>query len=142
MTTVLDYCRMDVITASPYTSVSDIAELMSDSNVGCVVITGDDLRPVGIVTDRDIVVRVVAIGKDPKKTEINDVMTRDPVVVEDGTGLFDAMQFFRDEGIRRLPIVDGDGKLAGIISTDDVIRLIGQEMQYIGDVIRVASPAE
>jgi signal-transduction protein with cAMP-binding, CBS, and nucleotidyltransferase domain len=139
--TVLECCRRDVVTASPDAKVSEVAELMGDSNVGCVVITNDQC-PVGIVTDRDIVTRVVARGRDPKKTEINEVMTRDPVVVEDGTGLFETMQFFRDEGIRRLPIVDCDGKLAGIIATDDIIRLIGQEMQYIGDVIREASPAE
>jgi signal-transduction protein with cAMP-binding, CBS, and nucleotidyltransferase domain len=140
--TVLECCRMDVVTASPDAKVSDVAGLMSDSNVGCVVITGGDDCPVGIVTDRDIVVRVVAGGRDPKKTAISEVMTRDPVVVEDGTGLFEAMQFLRDEGVRRLPIVDCDGKLAGIITTDDIIRLIGQEMQYIGDVIREASPSD
>ena len=130
-----------MVTASPFAKVNEVAELMSDSNVGCVIIT-NDLCPVGIVTDRDIVTRVVAPGKDPKKTAISEVMTRDPVVVEDGTGLFEAMQLIRDEGVRRLPIIDGDGRLAGIITLDDIIRLIGQEMQYIGDVIREASPAE
>jgi len=139
--TVLDCCRIDVVTASPDAKVNEVAELMSDSNVGCVVIT-NDLCPVGIVTDRDIVTRVVAPGKDPKKTAISEVMTRDPVVVEDGTGLFEAMQLIRDEWVRGLPIIDGDGRLAGIITLDDIIRLIGQEMQYIGDVIREASPAE
>jgi signal-transduction protein with cAMP-binding, CBS, and nucleotidyltransferase domain len=140
--TVLECCRMDVVTASPDAKVIEVAELMNNSKVGCVVITGNDQFPVGIVTDRDLVVRVIARGKDPKKTAIEEVMTRDPVVVEDGTGLFEAMQFIRDEGIRRLPIVDCDGKLAGIITLDDIIRLIGQEMQYIGDVIREASPLE
>lgn len=139
--TVLECCRMDVITASPDAKVIEVAELMSDSNVGCVVITKGRI-PVGIVTDRDIVTRVVARGRDPKKTAISEVMTPDPVVVEDGTGLFEAMQFIRDEGVRRLPIVDCDGNLAGIITTDDIIRLIGQEMQCIGDVMREASPSE
>ena len=130
-----------MVTASPDAKVNEVAELMSDSNVGCVVITNDQC-PVGIVTDRDLVVRVIARGRDPKKTAIEEVMTLDPVVVEDGTGLFEAMQFIRDEGVRRLPIIDGDGKLAGIITMDDIIRLIGQEMLYIGDVIREASPSE
>lgn len=140
--TVLECCRMDVVTASPEAKVTEVAELMSDSNVGCVVITSEDQCPAGIVTDRDIVVRVVAAGRDPKKTPISEVMTREPVVVEDGTGLFEAMQVIRDEGVRRLPIVDPDGRLAGIITLDDVIRLIGQEMQYIGDVIREAAPSD
>jgi len=140
--TVLECCRMDVVTASPDAKVSEVAEMMSDANVGCVVITGDNRCPVGIVTDRDIVVRVVAGGMDPGRTAIGEVMTRDPVVVEDGTGLFEAMQFIRDEGVRRLPIIDYDGRLAGIITLDDIIRLIGQEMQFIGDVIREASPPE
>jgi CBS domain-containing protein len=64
------------------------------------------------------------------------------VLVEDGTGLFEAMQCVREEGIRRLPIVDCDGKLVGIITMDDIIRLIGAEMQCIGDVIREATPAD
>jgi signal-transduction protein with cAMP-binding, CBS, and nucleotidyltransferase domain len=140
--TVLECCRMDVVTASPDAKVTEVAELMNDTNVGCVVITSDDECPIGIVTDRDIVVRVVAEGRDPKKTAIEEVMTRDPAVVEDGTGLFESMQFMRDEGVRRLPIIDSEGKLAGIITMDDIIRLIGQEMLYIGDVIREASPSE
>jgi signal-transduction protein with cAMP-binding, CBS, and nucleotidyltransferase domain len=138
--TVMECCCMDVVTASPDAKVTEVAELMSDTNVGCVVITGDDQCPAGIVTDRDIVVRVVPVGRDPKKTPISEVMTGNPVVVEDGTGLFEAMQVIRDEGVRRLPIVDCDGRLSGIITLDDVIRLIGREMQCIGDVIREESP--
>ncbi len=138
--TVLECCRMDVVTASPDAKVIEVAGMMNDSNVGCVVIT-ENQCPVGIVTDRDLVTRVMATGRDPKKTAISEVMTRDPVVVEDGTGLFEAMQFIREEGVRRLPIVDSDGNLAGIITTDDIIRLIGQEMQFIGDVIKEASPS-
>ncbi len=138
--TVLECCRMDVVTASPDTKVIEVAGMMNNSNVGCVVIT-ENQCPVGIVTDRDLVTRVMATGRDPKKTAISEVMTRDPVVVEDGTGLFEAMQFIREEGVRRLPIVDSDGNLAGIITTDDIIRLIGQEMQFIGDVIKEASPS-
>ena len=138
--TVLECCRMDVVTASPDAKVIDVAGMMNDSNVGCVVIT-ENQCPVGIVTDRDLVTRVMATGWDPNKTAISEVMTRDPVVVEDGTGLFEAMQFIREEGVRRLPIVDSDGNLAGIITTDDIIRLIGQEMQFIGDVIKEASPS-
>jgi signal-transduction protein with cAMP-binding, CBS, and nucleotidyltransferase domain len=140
--TVAECCRMDVVTASPGAKVIDVARLMEDSNVGCVVITGDDNCPVGIVTDRDLVVRVMAAGLDPGKTSISDVMTEDLVLVEDGTGLFEAMQCVREEGIRRLPIVDDDGRLVGIITMDDIIRLIGAEMQCIGDVIREATPTD
>jgi signal-transduction protein with cAMP-binding, CBS, and nucleotidyltransferase domain len=140
--TVVECCRMDVVTASPDAMVIDVAKLMDDSNVGCVVITGDDDCPVGIVTDRDLVVRVMAEDRDPGKTPIAEVMTEDLVLVEDGTGLFEAMQCIREEGIRRLPIVDCDGKLVGIITMDDIIRLIGAEMQCIGDVIREATPAD
>lgn len=138
---ILECCRADVVTASPDATVSDIARLMDESNVGSVVITSADRCPVGIVTDRDLVTRVMAKNKDPKKTAISEVMTEDPIVVNDGTGLYEAMQCVREEGVRRLPIVDDDCKLVGIITMDDIIRLLGREMRCIGEVIREASPA-
>jgi len=139
--TILECCRAEVITAPPEAKVSEIASLMAESNVGSVVITTDDC-PVGIVTDRDLVCRVMATGKDPEKTRISEVMTKDPVMVLDDTGLYEALQCVSREGIRRLPIIDGDGLLVGIITLDDIIRLLGQEMQCMGEVIRESTPAD
>jgi signal-transduction protein with cAMP-binding, CBS, and nucleotidyltransferase domain len=138
--TILECCRAEVISAPPEAKVSEIATLMAESNVGSVVITTDDC-PVGIVTDRDLVCRVMAIGKDPKKTQVSEVMSTDPVVVLDETGLYEALQIISREGVRRLPIIDCDGLLIGIITLDDIIRLLGQEMQCMGEVIRESTPA-
>jgi signal-transduction protein with cAMP-binding, CBS, and nucleotidyltransferase domain len=139
---VFECCRTAVVTASPEASVREVARLMSESNVGSVVIMTDDCCPIGIVTDRDLVTRVMAPDRNPKTTKIREVMTTDLVVVEENTGLYEALQCVRDKGIRRLPIVDGDGKLVGIITMDDIIRLLGQELQCMGEVIREkASPA-
>jgi len=139
--TVFECCRRAVVTASPEASVREVARLMSESNVGSVVIMTDDCCPMGIVTDRDLVTRVMAPDRNPKTTRIREVMTTDLVVVEDGTGLYEALQCVREKGIRRLPIVDREGKLVGIITMDDIIRLLGQELQCMGEVIREASPA-
>jgi len=100
-----DCIRNDVVTASPNDSVQDIAELMDRRNVGSVVITRNE-RPIGIVTDRDLVLRVTARDKDPKITSVSDVMTRDPLVVRDYDSLEDVISCAREQCVRRLPVVD------------------------------------
>jgi len=131
--------RTDVITASPNDSVREIAQLMERNNVGSVVITREE-RPVGIVTDRDLVLRVTAKEKDPKRTLVADVMTRDPIVVSDDAGIFDVVECARDRKIRRIPVVGANNKLVGIIAMDDVVSLLTDEMNCVNDIIRCAGP--
>jgi CBS domain-containing protein len=135
-----EICRSEVITAAPGISAAEMARLMADANVGSVVITTDDDRPVGIVTDRDLVVRVLAEHRDPKATLVEDIMTTELVLLEEGTGLYDAVRCARDEGVRRLPVVDSEGRLTGIITVDDIVRLLVREMSYVTDIMMEASP--
>jgi Predicted signal-transduction protein containing cAMP-binding and CBS domains len=135
-----ELCRTEVITAAPGVSAAELARLMTDANVGSVIITTDDDRPVGIVTDRDLVVRVLAEHRDPKSTIVEDIMTTELVLLEEGTGLYDAVRCARDEGVRRLPVVDSDGRLTGIITVDDIVRLLVREMSCVTDIMLESSP--
>ena len=135
-----EICRSEVITAAPGVSAAELARLMADANVGSVVITTDDDRPIGIVTDRDLVMRVLAEQREPKTTLVEDIMTTELVLLEEGTGLYDAVRCARDEGVRRLPVVDSDGRLTGIITVDDIVRLLVREMTYVTDIMMEASP--
>jgi signal-transduction protein with cAMP-binding, CBS, and nucleotidyltransferase domain len=138
--TILECCRAEVITASPEATAHEVARLMGEAGVGSVVITGPDDCPLGIVTDRDLAIRVLAENLDGKKVKAGDIMTGDLLVVEDGTGVYEAVRCARAEGVRRLPIVDAEGKLVGIITADDIVRLLAEELRCVTDIIREESP--
>ena len=112
---------------------------MEDKNVGSVIITRDE-RPIGIITDRDLVLRVTAREKDPQRTCAQDIMTREPFVVSDEAGIFDVIECARDRKIRRVPVVDADERLVGIIAMDDVVSLLSEEMNCVTDIIRNSGP--
>lgn len=102
------------------------ARRMRDAHVGCLVVTRDD-HPVGILTDRDIVLRVIAEGWDPAMTVVSDVVTYHPFVVKESDGIETAVAFMKDHGVRRIPIVDHDGRATGMVTADDLVILLGQE---------------
>jgi CBS domain-containing protein len=136
--TVYACCRTTVVTAGPGATVMEIARLMEDQNVGSIVIT-EDKKPVGIVTDRDLVLRVITEERDPKITLIRDVMTPDPVCLSWDTGLFKAMEDIRKMEIRRFPVIDGFGNVCGIITIDDIIRLLAEELECVASIIEEES---
>jgi CBS domain-containing protein len=104
---------------TPDTPVSEVAELMEHEDVGSIpVVEGD--RLVGLVTDRDIVVRAVARGKDPRGMPAREVSSQDLVTVEEETSLSDALQLMANYQVRRLPVVDDDSRLIGVVSQADV----------------------
>ena len=132
--------QSDVVAAAPNDTVRDIAELMERRNVGSVVITRDD-RPIGIVTDRDLVIRVTARGKDPCLTYISDIMTRDPVIVNEDLGIFEMLNCARDNCIRRIPVVDSNRKLIGIFAVDDVVSVLAEQMNSVDAIVRCSAPS-
>jgi CBS domain-containing protein len=123
-----------VITILPDQKVLDAVNLMSDKNVGCVVVVEQD-RPIGILTDRDIVLRVMAKYKDASTTAVRDVMTPNPILAPEAIGIWELIQSMKKHGVRRFPIVAGDGKLVGIITLDDLIELMGEELADLGRAI-------
>ena len=131
---LMEFARAEVITLPQSAMVADAAELMAGMGVGSIVIV-EDLRPVGILTDRDIVVRVVNQGLDPAHTPVYKVMTPDPLVLAEETSLFEALEEVKHKGVRRYPIVDYEGNLVGIFTLDDVLQLLGLEMSAIARVV-------
>jgi CBS domain-containing protein len=127
----MKYLREDVVSVAPDTSAAEMARIMEQKNVGSVVVVDSDNRPTGIVTDRDIIVRIIARGHHPADVMARDIMTEDPIAFTEGMQVTDAMERMMNEGIRRMPVVDRDGKLTGIVTQDDIIRLLGEEISYI-----------
>lgn len=133
-----DLARSDAVTASPEAPVAELAATMDEENVGSVVITNDE-TPVGIVTDRDLTVRVLGEGVDPTEQTAEDVMTSDLCTAEPDTGFYEAATLMADHGIRRLPVCEGD-TLVGIIAADDMTELLADEQQLLGAIIRAQRP--
>ncbi|ESP90130.1 putative signal-transduction protein containing cAMP-binding and CBS domains [Candidatus Halobonum tyrrellensis G22] len=131
--------REDVVTASPDAPVTEVATEMRDENVGSVVVVESD-APVGLVTDRDIAVRIAADGLDADEMTAEGVMTEDPLTVERDTGVFELCATMDEEDVRRMPVVDG-GDLVGIVTLDDLIRLLTDELTTLTGVIEAESPS-
>lgn len=123
----------DVVTASPDTGVTNALDMLEDNRVGSVVIVEDD-RPVGIVTDRMIALGVRNVDSIDEMT-VEDVMTEDLVTIGEDANHIEAVQTMNDEAIRRLPIVDDNDELAGIITLDDIIVVTSAELSNAADVI-------
>ncbi len=138
-------CRKDVVTVGPETMVSDVTKIMEEKNIGSVVvqniIVGRERGKFGIVTDRDIALRVINNNLDPAITPIDDVMTQNIVLtLRDDMGLFEALEQVRRSAVRRFPVVDIDGNLKGIITLDDIITLLGKEMADVANIIENEGP--
>lgn len=131
--------REQVVSASPDTSLADLAQLMEEENVGSVVIVEDE-KPRGIVTDRDITIEVVAHGRDSTSMTAADVMSGDLVTVGVDSGVFDVIRTMEESSVRRIPAVDADGRLVGIVTFDDFVVLLGRELKLLGDVVEAEIP--
>ncbi len=128
------FCRKRVVTAQPDESAFAVARRMRDEHVGCVVIV-ELGRPVGIVTDRDLVSRVLAERRSPEQP-IRDFMTAAPVTVRAGDQLDHVVSRMREAGVRRLPITDAGGALVGLVSLDDVNVLLAGELNAAVEAIQ------
>lgn len=138
--TVEDVARTGVLTAPPDQSAGNLATVMKEENVGSVVIADGDDHPVGIVTDRDLVLDVLEPREDPTLVTAGDVMTDTLVTVDPDRGVFDAIELMHEHSVRRLPIVDDDGEMAGIVTLDDLVRLLAEELETLAAVVEAESP--
>ncbi|MFB6352985.1 MAG: CBS domain-containing protein [Halobacteriales archaeon] len=138
--TVMALARSDVVTVPPTAGADSIAELMADHSVGSVVVVDDDDRPLGLVTDRDLALAALLDDADVASMTAADVMTADPVTVPAEDGIYKALGQASDAGVRRLPVVDDDGTLAGIVTLDDFVVLLASEMENLSDIIQAESP--
>ena len=132
-------CRRDVDTAKYDESVFDTARRMRDRQVGTVIVV-DEKRPIGILTDRDLTVRVLAAGLDPQTTRVSEVMTPSPTTIQEEDAIATALGCMRSGRFRRLPVVARDGSLLGILALDDVLVLMAEELAEVGPLLRREAP--
>jgi CBS domain-containing protein len=128
-----------VVVASRDTPVLEGAKLMRRYHVGDVVVTdeaGSRRVPVGIVTDRDIVVEVLAQDLDPGTLSLGDIMSDDLVTLRESEGILQTIELMSTRGARRAPVVDSNGGLVGIVAVDDLLELLAQEL---GGLVKLVS---
>lgn len=134
-------CSREVQLAETSESAAIAAMRMRNQQVGTLVVLDDHKRPIGIVTDRDLVMRVMAAGKDPHSCTVGEVMTRSPRVIREDASIEDALADMSELGVRRMAVVDREHRLAGIVSLDDVLSLLGEEISRIGRLLDRQSAA-
>ena len=130
----LDQFRLPVGTAGMDDTVETAARTMRDNRVGCLIVAREG-RPIGIVTDRDLVNRVLAEGWDPTSVRLHDFVTFAPLTVSVHDSIETAAARMRQHGVRRLPLVDDDGKAVGIVTSDDLLVLLGREIGAVSQGI-------
>lgn len=140
--TVGRLCVRDVDTADPNETVQIAAERMHSRNVGTLVVLDRAEKPIGMITDRDLTVRVLAEGRDGNQVTVEEVMTHDIRAVDEHCPVEAALEAMRAGPYRRVPVVDKKGRLAGLLSIDDVIDLLADEFQSIRRLINKEGPGE
>ena len=138
-------CNPNVATVAATEDVANAAALMRAQHVGDLVVVesrGNARVPVGILTDRDIVVGVIAERIAPDAVTVRDTMTRNPLTVREDASVEFALREMRRYGVRRAPVVRANGDLVGMITIDDVIQHLAVQMSRLADLIRLEQDAE
>jgi signal-transduction protein with cAMP-binding, CBS, and nucleotidyltransferase domain len=133
-------CTRHVDLADADETAAAAAQRMHDRKVGTLIILDRANRPVGILTDRDLVLRVVAPGRDPRQTHVAEVMTRDPRTISEAEPIEQALSLMRTGCVRRLQVTARDGALVGLISLDDMLSLMAEEFAQIGAIVEKEMP--
>ena len=136
---ISEICNREVVVVQPNDTTLEAAKLMRQHHVGDVLVVEDrgGVRiPVGIVTDRDLVMEIMAPELDQRVITVGDIMAPDLVTVKENTGVFDAIQYMRAKGVRRLPVVDGSGGLVGILTLDDLLELLAEELLALAKLVK------
>jgi len=134
-----EYCNREVIITGQDASVTEAAVLMKQHHVGDLVVVekqGEKTLPIGIITDRDIVVGIIAQKADPDSSIIKDIMSTDLIMVDEKESLLDTLALMQKRGIRRIIVVDGQKNLQGILSADDAIELIAEAMNNLTKLVK------
>jgi CBS domain-containing protein len=131
-------CKRGVVTVAPTDDLIAAAHVMREKHVGYLIVSEapQNRKVVGVLTDRDIVVAVLAQEVDARSLKVGDVMTRDPLVIEEGQTIEAVLRHMREAGVRRVPVVDRSGDLSGVLSIDDVLERIAEQLINIAGSIR------
>lgn len=133
-----EFCSRDVVVAEKNTSIAAAAKLMRQHHVGNVIVVEqrDGLRiPVGILTDRDLVMEVLAKDVSVEACTVGDIMSFDLVTAKETDGIWNTLQRMRARSVRRIPVVSGTGALVGILSADDLLELLSEELSNLAKII-------
>jgi CBS domain-containing protein len=124
---------------NPQHTIIEVAEIMKREDVGLVPVVEDvDKKLIGVITDRDIVMNVVAAGRDPRGTAISEVMTTDPCACQEQDSIETVMQQMAAHQVRRIPIVDSSGAIVGIVSQADIATRLANPRET-GEVVQAIS---
>jgi CBS domain-containing protein len=143
--TVSLVCNHNVATITPDQDIVEAAVRMREEHVGDLIVVnhhGNKRIPVGIITDRDIVVGIVAKRTSPDAVKVGDAMTTELLTVNRDNGVEFALREMRRVGVRRVPVVGDGGELVGVLSIDDVIDHLALQLSRIADIIRFEQEAE
>jgi CBS domain-containing protein len=133
-----EICSREVVFVARNESCAQAARLMREHHVGSLVVLRDNSVPripVGMITDRDLAVGVMALGLDPEKTLVEAAMRPEVATIRESEGIGRAIALMRAHGVRRLPVVDSLGALVGVIAADDLVELFAQEMSGLASLI-------
>jgi CBS domain-containing protein len=133
-----ELCVLDVACCHKSTTIAEAARLMRQHHTGNLVVIDESdgtREPVGIVTDRDIVMEVIAKGHDPERTQVGDVMASQLVVASASEHVATAIERMREHGVRRLPIVDDSGAVFGIVTLDDLYRELAEHTAALAAIV-------
>ena len=132
-------CNREVIVMDRHESVLDAARLMREQHVGSIVVAekpNGERVPRGVLTDRDIALEVVAAEVDPNQVTVGDAMSRELLTLNESDGMLDGLKRMRDHGTRRAPVVNEHGGLVGIITLDDMLELVAEQVL---DIVRLVN---
>lgn len=137
-----EICTIHTVTCTRDETIQGAALLMRKHHVGDLIVTDQadgQAIPVGIVTDRDIVVSVIALGLDPAGLQVDDIMSDDLLTCREADDVYETIEHMRLRGIRRVPVVNSAGGLTGIVSADDLLEFLAEEM---GDLSRISASGQ
>ena len=131
------FCERPVITISPEQSVLEACQLLRNKNIGCLLAV-EDGKLQGILTDRDIALNVAGTRKDPQQTKVRDIMTTNPVAIPVNRKLSDLTALMHTRHVRRMPIVDANENVIGLVTLDDLLVLLSNEMVDMRETVSAA----
>jgi len=135
--TVGKFCTREVVVASKDSTIIEVAQLMRQHHVGDVIIvdsSGDQTKPIGIITDRDIVIELIACEVPFDAVSVGDVMNFELITAREQDSIWETLHRFRTKGVRRIPVVNDKGGLEGILTVDDLLELLAEELILLAKV--------
>jgi CBS domain-containing protein len=140
-----EICNRNVVIATRDTSVTELAQLMREHHVGSIIITEAQNEcniPVGIITDRDLVIELLSKDVDTKSISAGDIMSNELVSVRDTNHVYDTLKLMRGKGVRRMPVVNDENVLIGILTVDDLLDVVISELDDIVNIVAIEQKRE